>query len=222
MPWLDTASLRGLLGQEEYLLNWVKSETQCRGSNIYLMGMLGACGTDNALTMLLAYALSKSEDNRVRQAAVVSAGRCEHVSVEDLIPLVSVQEGVIARLSVETMIGQATAEQANQIISLCEGRGADIYAASLRLLETAIPGEGYSKMREMEGSSQEHYDKVQYIRAMGSYAAQESRLQDFLNGITQSATPMLKTAFADALVEYLHSDKRKSTDEENLKLSRLD
>jgi cyclophilin family peptidyl-prolyl cis-trans isomerase len=206
------------VGQEKYLLNWVKNERNAE-ARIYLMSMLGSCGTDSALSMLLAFAASKSEDNRVRQAAVVNAGRCAHITVPDLIPLVETTEGVVARLAVETMIGEANAEEATRIVALCEGRGADIMASALRLLEVSSPGAGFNRMRELESSSQEHYDKVHYIRAMGSYSGQESVLKELLNGISQSSTPMLKSAYADALVEYIHSPTADKRGEEIVTLS---
>lgn len=188
---------------EKYIFNWLKSERSAE-VRIFLIPMIGAIGNDEAKRTLLAYASSRSEDIRIRQAALINVGRCTTISSLDLSPFVEDENEGLAQIAVQTLNNRVTKEEAAAIANKCERRGAQLYALSLKLLESVAHGEGYTRMKSQLANTT-GYEAVFFISALGSYQGDEDVLSEIITGIEKSEFNYYKTAYAEALSSYVHS-----------------
>lgn len=191
---------------KDYIMNWLPAEKAAE-VRIAIMNMIGAIGDDDARKVLLSRAISDSEDPRVRISAAMNLGRCENIVVDDLQPIISSTEPHLAQICVEGLSAGLPHEQATRLVELCKTAGVPVRAAALRILAKVAREEALTQIKsEIESSSASVYDQSFFIRAMGSCLGNEALILDITDKLKNSAHPVTRTAWADALYEMLHQE----------------
>ena len=184
---------------EDYLTKWVSTERD-PSTRSSILSMFGKMSSEKTLNSLISYAVTPSEDDRVKVNAVRALGSRLTSWKQELLPLFSDASDNVVMESLalaEKLHPEMTA--VTGIATSCSGRSTQIRAESLRLAFFTRNNPDENSLITELGKCKTRMDSVFVVGAMGCTGQKHAEF--LLQLLASHPAPALLTATADALVE---------------------